>query len=237
MVFPPYTHKQIKEILESRLGEVGISFFMQSSLEMLSRKASSITGDLRGALKICQRAIELHLERKKEKDATNQQEMDATHQFSTSNSSTSSGRQFIAFDIILQAVNEYSQSPMMMFMRHSCLLDRRLLAVICKHCLVCGCNTISVDMIWRRLETFHNLVLSQIGDLQPPLLFPTTQQFYTAVERLEDTGLINIANKYRRNGSASISPVGEVSLVAELMDVVCAIKDTSRLYLEVLIKL
>jgi len=60
MIFKAYEHEQIREILEERLSALGLSIFNKVSLEMVSRRAATVAGDLRAALKICQRTIELH---------------------------------------------------------------------------------------------------------------------------------------------------------------------------------
>lgn len=53
MVFQPYSHEQVKEILTARLVNLGV--FSDKSLELLARRAVNVAGDLRAALKICQR--------------------------------------------------------------------------------------------------------------------------------------------------------------------------------------
>jgi Cdc6-like AAA superfamily ATPase len=58
MVFKPYSIAQIEEILQVRMGALKV--FENSSLKLLTRKAATVAGDLRAALRICQRAIELH---------------------------------------------------------------------------------------------------------------------------------------------------------------------------------
>lgn len=55
IVFSPYDHDQITEIIKTRLKELSSSIIDQTKLELLSRKASQQTGDLRAALKICQK--------------------------------------------------------------------------------------------------------------------------------------------------------------------------------------
>ena len=50
-----YVPVQMKEILENRLGELEQSIIDKKALEMLARKAATVAGDVRSALKICQR--------------------------------------------------------------------------------------------------------------------------------------------------------------------------------------
>lgn len=46
---------QIKEIITQRLQELG-AIFDSNAAELLARKASTVAGDLRAALKMCQRS-------------------------------------------------------------------------------------------------------------------------------------------------------------------------------------
>ena len=55
IVFTPYNHAQVKEILMNRLGQLELEVFKPQSIEYLARKASTVAGDVRAALKICQR--------------------------------------------------------------------------------------------------------------------------------------------------------------------------------------
>ena len=55
IVFTPYNHNQVKEILMNRLGELENEIFKTQTIEYLARKASTVAGDIRAALKICQR--------------------------------------------------------------------------------------------------------------------------------------------------------------------------------------
>ena len=55
IVFAPYNHTQVKEILLNRLGQLELEVFKPQSIEYLARKASTVAGDVRAALKICQR--------------------------------------------------------------------------------------------------------------------------------------------------------------------------------------
>jgi origin recognition complex subunit 1 len=55
IIFSPYNHDQISEIIKSRLKDLSSSIIDQTKLELLSRKASHQSGDVRAALKICQK--------------------------------------------------------------------------------------------------------------------------------------------------------------------------------------
>lgn len=57
LVFAPYDHSQVKEILLNRLGALELEIFKKQTVEFLARKASTVAGDVRAALKICQRSV------------------------------------------------------------------------------------------------------------------------------------------------------------------------------------
>jgi len=57
MVFGSYTYEHINQILATRLGDLNV--FQAKEMELVARKAAVMTGDLRTALKLCQRSIEL----------------------------------------------------------------------------------------------------------------------------------------------------------------------------------
>ena len=50
-----YNTTQIKDILLARLADLSLAIFDAKSMEFLARKAASVAGDLRAALKMCQR--------------------------------------------------------------------------------------------------------------------------------------------------------------------------------------
>lgn len=69
MHFTAYTKSQIVDIFKSRLEESGVSdFFPPAAIQLLAAKVSSVSGDIRRALNIGKRVVELaELERKKSK--------------------------------------------------------------------------------------------------------------------------------------------------------------------------
>lgn len=57
IVFRPYAREQVREILMARLR--GLELFEGDALEMAARKVASVSGDMRRALQICRRAVEI----------------------------------------------------------------------------------------------------------------------------------------------------------------------------------
>ena len=67
LTFAPYTQKQLEEILNSRVRGIAddrdSTVFDTKSLEYASRKVAAISGDVRRALELCRRAVEMTIER------------------------------------------------------------------------------------------------------------------------------------------------------------------------------
>uniref|UniRef100_A0A8C4WTF1 Cell division control protein n=1 Tax=Eptatretus burgeri TaxID=7764 RepID=A0A8C4WTF1_EPTBU len=57
--FPPYTHEQLVTILQSRLQSVAGQVIDAAALQFCARKIAATSGDVRKALDVCRRAVEL----------------------------------------------------------------------------------------------------------------------------------------------------------------------------------
>ncbi|CAM6118357.1 unnamed protein product [Calypogeia fissa] len=55
--FSPYSHKQLEEIISARLE--GVQVFDKQAAEFASRKVAAVSGDIRRALELCRRAVEV----------------------------------------------------------------------------------------------------------------------------------------------------------------------------------
>ena len=65
--FSAYNKKEIQEIIKSRLGDDGSNVIHPAAVMYLASKVSAISGDIRKALDVCRRAIELaEVERRKQ---------------------------------------------------------------------------------------------------------------------------------------------------------------------------
>ncbi len=176
MIFRAYEHAQIKEILEERLGELQLTFLTKASLELISRKAATVAGDLRAALKICQRTIELHrdceekyhrLKIEYEKKNIEYLEKQAKFVNDQSVQSYSNSMDVAALDestapqapppprtlmnLVSTAAAEYKESPMMATVSRLCTLDKAILIAICKHHRATDETEISSQGLWDRL--------------------------------------------------------------------------------------
>ena len=66
--FAPYTREQIVTILRSRLGSLKV--FDDNALQLCGAKVTQINGDIRRALQLCRRAIELRRQRIKDQGSS-----------------------------------------------------------------------------------------------------------------------------------------------------------------------
>ncbi|KAF5275085.1 hypothetical protein FQA39_LY07022 [Lamprigera yunnana] len=57
LTFQPYTHKQLQEIVTTRL--LGTDSFNSDAIQLVARKVASVSGDARRALDICRKAAEI----------------------------------------------------------------------------------------------------------------------------------------------------------------------------------
>lgn len=63
LTFQPYSHKQLQEIVASRLS--GLDAFNSDAIQLVARKVAALSGDARRALDICRRASEIAESEKK----------------------------------------------------------------------------------------------------------------------------------------------------------------------------
>ncbi|CAF0825717.1 unnamed protein product [Rotaria sordida] len=59
VIFHPYTFKQLNEIVQARLGPDLSSLFDKDALDLICRKVSSISGDVRRVLQICSQTLDM----------------------------------------------------------------------------------------------------------------------------------------------------------------------------------
>lgn len=69
--FLPYNSQQIKQVIQSKLSKLSQPIFHPMAIELCSKKAASITGDLRKAFDICYKALELIEQESKSKNNCN----------------------------------------------------------------------------------------------------------------------------------------------------------------------
>ena len=152
MVFKPYSHDQVLEILMARLSDLLLAAFDKKATEFVARKASNFAGDLRTALKLCQRTIELLREEVVAKTVDTEQwnkkrkksKIDMTSDEKISGSGDGDGdrdslslhvveESSVVMKMIKQAVEELKMNPFIATVTRCCLLDQTLLLLLCRY--------------------------------------------------------------------------------------------------------
>lgn len=185
-VFKPYSFDQMNEILHSRLLEFASSIIDDKSIEFVARKAAQAGGDVRRALRICQRVIEMIRDKTIKKKVTG------------------GGVPFI--HEINAACAEYSENPIISTVKSSCDLDK---AILCVFFLYIS-NSSGVDEMSKSLNGYElylrlGRLITDIETRQKSavvrekmthssreliqLLFPPWNIFRTAIDRLMSNGL------------------------------------------------
>lgn len=150
LIFSPYTHEQVKEILEERLSALSLSAFDNKAREFVARKASSTAGDLRAALKICQTTIEMY------REFMLQQEKDQKLQKVPAGNVNTLSK---IFAIVNAAVNRYKETPFISMVSRMSQLEKAIILCFCKHRkLICGGDDhstlagLTMLMAWDRFQ-------------------------------------------------------------------------------------
>jgi Cdc6-like AAA superfamily ATPase len=139
MVFTPYSFDQITKILTERLESADI--FEGKSLNMSARIAAATAGDLRTALKICQRAIEIHRD-------------------SLSDEMREVGTTKVSYASVQKSVAEYRATPLLTALVLSCQLDKAIITCICKHVMALGHPSITSVEIFARLHDLNHSIIT-----------------------------------------------------------------------------
>lgn len=204
MIFKPYSVDQIEEILSKRMGELNV--FEEKSLKLATRKAATVAGDLRAALRICQRAIEMH------RNSLNESELQSSQILP------------ISIQVVNRAANEYKQTPLMSLTRSSCPLYKAILVSIIIHNRAHGGSVnISSDELHRRLtDTIHNMRTHPNFSLK----LPPYSVYLDSIDRMIDEGFLisaapdKVGRKKRR---ASFFGIRSVRLRLEASDIKSAL--------------
>ncbi len=136
-VFRPYTYKQIQTIVEQRLQATDV--FKVESLGVAARIAATTAGDVRAALKICQRSIEIH------RDSLTPEE-------------AATGEKKVIYQSVQKSAAEFRESPLTKTIAISCPLDKAIIVAVCKHIDVTGLSNITTTQIYERIEDLHKAI-------------------------------------------------------------------------------
>ena len=192
IVFKPYSHTQVQEILTARLSDLNLNCtaFTPTAIEFMARKAANVAGDLRIALKICQRTIELlrtHMKSVRNAELVRIDALgkvlkkvknDSDQKPTPRNDDNRQEKPIPSNEImslIKTAVDEYKQSPFIASIIRCCLLDKAIIIIMSKHRRNMGggdefISTVDTSMtlehIWIKLEEFIHSMQIKISTAQ-----------------------------------------------------------------------
>ena len=119
-------------------------------------------------------------------------------QSSSSSTSQSKRNNLVAHDSVKLAVEEYTQDPIKLLIRNSCLLDKSIIVGACQHMKASGEMVLNFEILYERLQdllkAFRNNKLFQL-DIDFNLMLPPYEIFEMAIERLIRRGI------FKRNAS------------------------------------
>lgn len=143
ITFPGYTHKQLMEIITSRLSGVPGDIVNKDAIQFASQKVAAVSGDARRALDICRRAVELAEEEKASLDSrtdklntpskTGRGNKKAMLQLSEPDAvaeTDSADRGRVTIKTIKRAINESTSSPIAQHLRSLPLASKLFLAAM-----------------------------------------------------------------------------------------------------------
>ena len=239
LLFAPYTYTEIGLILTKRLDDLAVYFpqpifdkvtaidhyslyrftyehlliITQDGINLLSRKAANVAGDLRAALKICQKAIEILRDEVRSSDSNQ-----STHPKVTSS-------------IISRAAEEYKENPMIVMLQNSCKLDTALILSLCKHFNVTGSMECKESELWDRLA---DLIFSVKGNplIKPPLIQPPYYIFLTCIQRLAAMGYIQVSTTKANATGSSQYKVQLITLKMEVSEIKSTLMGSGDLLVE-----
>lgn len=141
ITFPGYTHKQLMEIITSRLEGVPGDIVNKDAIQFASQKVAAVSGDARRALDICRRAVEIAEEEKRKVDETSvaqtpsksvrgkkMVQVTAATEDDEFNDNRDAGR--VTIKTIKRAINESTSSPMAQQIKALPLAAKLFLAAI-----------------------------------------------------------------------------------------------------------
>ena len=182
IVFAPYSHEHINTILKTRLE--GLHVFDEKVMEFAARRSAATAGDLRTALKICQRSIDI-----RRAGLSDAQRMD--------------GLKKVEIEHLNKAINEYRETPFVASLRRSCKLDQAILVGICKHTASTGVFGMTPQDLWGRLSD----VISEAKQSNVNLIHPPMNVLLERLESLHKRGILKVQSSMSSSRSLFLLPV------------------------------
>lgn len=159
--FEPYTHRQLYQIVDSRLE--GVDAFETEAVEFAARKVSAVSGDARRALDICRRAVEIV-------EARHNTTSKPTSSSSLSSTSNNNNNEIarVTIPTINQAIKEMLQSPFVASVQSYALHQKLFLVSVMHSIRQSGLGEVrfsDVAMYHIRACTWSNIEPPTMSDL------------------------------------------------------------------------
>ncbi|EEB07000.2 MCM loader [Schizosaccharomyces japonicus yFS275] len=199
--FPPYSAKDIADIIQTRLnavsGSPGVTFIHPAAIDLCSRKVASSSGDLRKALDICRRALEL---------------VECENREQVAKGEVSGVPKPATISHVVRATSVLSQSASSRIKS----LSMQQKAILCT-LVVHGKSSSNILDVFERY-----CALCQRDNLIHPL---TSSEFCDVINSLEVLSIVQLRSKHRTSRLADRA----VTLCVPEMDVITAVADIGTL--------
>ncbi|KAM3915330.1 origin recognition complex subunit 1 [Leptodactylus fuscus] len=143
MSFQPYTHKQLQQIITSRLNHV--KAFEDDAIQLVSRKVAALSGDARRCLDICRRATEIC-------------------EFSCKKGELS----LVKMPHVIEALDEMFSSPYVMAIRSASVQEQAFLKAVIAEFRRSGLEEATFQQVYHQY-----IALCRIEGVQPPSMSET----------------------------------------------------------------
>lgn len=131
LTFQPYTHKQLQEIVASRLD--GSGSFNSDAIQLVARKVAALSGDARRALDICRRASEI-----------------AEHD-------KIGDKVFVNMSHVTKALEEMISSTKVKAVKACSLMERLFIQSVCMEIERTGCEEVVFQYVYNQLKAVTSL--------------------------------------------------------------------------------
>ncbi|KAM9324696.1 origin recognition complex subunit 1 [Gastrophryne carolinensis] len=143
MSFQPYTHKQLQQIITSRLNHV--KAFDDDAIQLVARKVAALSGDARRCLDICRRATEICEFSNKKGEST-----------------------IVKMPHVIEALDEMFSSPYVLAIRNSSMLEQGFLRAVISEFRRSGLEEATFQQVYHQ-----HIALCRIEGVQPPSMSET----------------------------------------------------------------
>lgn len=125
LTFQPYSHKQLQEIVASRLS--GLDSFNSDAIQLVARKVAALSGDARRALDICRRSSEI--------------------------AEVEGGKTCVMMNHVQQALNEMISCTKVKAVKSCSKMERYFLQAVCMEVERTGIEEVSFHGVYKQFKT------------------------------------------------------------------------------------